>query len=164
MDRSLLSSSCLLAPLEASWGLLGTFLGALGASWAPLGASRGAFWSLLAPLGAPLGRRPKKGKKKTPKLTHLGCQKGPKIGPKTHQNRRQNRTSKKYLIKTVLGASWGDLGTFSVPSGGHRMHSPCSGARFFEKSLFLKKWPSETDFGPTWAPKGSKMEPKRHPK
>ena len=136
--------------MGASWGLPGRLLEPLGASWGAL--------------GAPLGRRPKKGRKTIPKMTHLGCQKEPKIGPKTHQNRRQNRTSKKYLFKTVLGASWGDLGAFLGPSRGHRMHSPCSGARFFEKSLFLKKWPSESDFGPTWAPKSPKMETKRHPK
>ena len=90
---------------------------------------------------------------------------------KSSQNQSQNDPksksifkSEKTVFKTVLGASWGDLGAFLGPSRGHRMHSPCSGARFFEKSLFLKKVPSETDFKPTWAPKRLQKESKRHPK
>ena len=86
------------------------------------------------------------------------------MAPKTHQNRRRTRTSKKELFKTVLGASWGDLGTFSVPSRGHRMHSPCSGVRFFKKSPFYTKWVPRTTLERFWSQLGTNLGAKREPK
>ena len=132
----------------------------MGPPGAPFGASWATFWSLLGPLGAPLGRHPKKEQKSTPKMTVLGSPTGSKMGPKTDQSRTRNRTSKKYLFNTVLGASWGDLGAFSVPSRGHRTYFPSSGAQNSKNHIFLKKSCLGPMFGQLGRPKGPKREPK----
>ena len=97
----------LLRPLGASLGLLGTFLGALEASWAPLGASRGAFLEPLGAswgtLGAPLGRRPEKGQKTIPKMTHLGSQ-------KSDQKRTKIEDKIEHRKSTSSRPSWERLG------------------------------------------------------
>ena len=90
--------------------------------------------------------------------------------PKTHQNRKRNQTSKKYLFETVLGASCGDLGAFSLPSRAHRMHSPSSGASFLKNHIFLKNRVLDqflanlsTQKGQKGPPNGAQKGPKTSP-
>ena len=132
--------------LEVSWGLLGPALGSprfLFSNKSKKGKTRGGVW----------------GPKRVPKRTQNRVQDGPKSMTKSN--------IKKYLFRTVLGASCGDLGAFSVPSKGHRMHSPSSGAQNL-KNHFFRKSVSWSDVWPTWAPKGSQKgaqrDPKEHPK
>ena len=115
----------LLGTFGTSWGSLGASWGPLGASWEPLGSlSRhlrdllGRSWGLLGahvfgdlnlvnlgvPFGAPWGA--------------LGIPKGSQIEPKPDQLRSQYLTSKKYDLKSILGASWSNLGTLLVTSWG----------------------------------------------
>jgi len=53
----------------------------------------------------------------------FGCRKDAQMEPKWHPKRtkigHEIRHQKKDLFKTVLGASWGDLGAFLVPSWEH---------------------------------------------
>ena len=129
--------------LEVSWGLLGPALGSprfLFPKGSQISKTRGGVW----------------GPKRVPKRTQNRVQDGPKSMTKSN--------IKKYLFRTVLGASCGDLGAFSVPSKGHRMHSPCSGARFLKNPYFFEKSCLGPIFGQLDHPKGPKGSPKWSPK
>ena len=80
-------------------GGLGAVLGGLGSAWLIQG-----HFGVVASLRRAVFWRPKEG------------QDDAKMRPKTDQNRRQKRRRKKMLLKIVLEPSWGDLGSFWVPS------------------------------------------------
>ena len=87
-----------------------------------LDPQRGAHPSLVAPLGHP-----------------LGAQKGTQTDPKTIKNRSENSRGKKTDPRrsgTRLGAILGCLGGDLGPTWTSKSCCGCSGARFFEKSLF----------------------------
>ena len=165
---SWLPFGCSGLPFLYSWLPVGAFWAPLGASWAPLGASwapLGASWGDLkiqvrnwSDFGSP------KGAKREPK----GSQNGTKMEPKTDQNRRQISTSKKAVFKTVLGPSWGDLGSFSVSPGVKHVDISLGFICVFEHSRFSIKYRFKNHLGPNLARLGSilapKMEPKWHPK
>ena len=79
--------------LWSSWALLGGFWSLLGTKMANFGCqngSQGAFLEALGAswgaLGALLARGPKKDRKRTPKMTDLGCLLGAKTEPKSIKN------------------------------------------------------------------------------
>ena len=103
-------------PLGASLG------GLLGASWGPKTIKNGdantSPFLEPKPLQATTVLGPQEGHQEAPKGAQKGLQKGPQIEPITDQNRSQFLTWKKALFKTVLEASWSQLGAFWAPSWG----------------------------------------------
>ena len=108
--------------------VLGAFFEALGVSWGLLGPPGGAMHACMHAcvharmhacmhLGPLLGASSFFDRFWGRFWTQKVPQKCPKTEPKTTQNRCQNLRRKKMLFRSLLGASWGDLGSFWVVSG-----------------------------------------------
>ena len=129
-------------------------MGALGRSWGDLGTTRNNHQKIDA------------------KNDRFWVPKGPpdgiKIGPKTYKKSMQKTMRKQNRNKTVLGPSWGDLGSFVVAPGGlfllffYWFLKLVVNIRFLKNISFQK--PSWTDLSSIWGrfgcPKGAKMAPK----
>ena len=142
-------------------------MGFLGASWEPLGAS----WGLLGRSSdfSPnfyrfwLPKRTQKGAKGEPKWHQKGTQYGQKS--KTKCDKKRNLSE--LVLDTLLGSSWVCLG----PTWTSKSCCGPRGARFFEKSFFVKNRSWKPILDRTWAnlgaqecpngpPRGIKNEPK----
>ena len=85
-----------------------------------------------------------------PPRCHLGGQNATKIDPKTIKNRSQKSRVKKTDPRrswTRLGAILGRLGCHLGPTWTSKSCCGCSGARFFEKSIFRCSDGFGTNFG-----------------
>ena len=103
-------------------GLLGGSFGCLGGSWEALEGSGGRLGSILGGLESPWvvkGRFRASELLRSPSFGRAnGGQDEAKMEPKTDKNRCRKRSRKKMLLKIVLERSWGDLGSFWMPSWG----------------------------------------------
>ena len=100
------------------WALLGRSWGGLRRSWDDLGAT-------LRAVHFPIYFLIDFGREKGAQREAKGRPKSSKIGPKTSPNLRRFSKGKKSLFKTVLEASWVDLGTLGPP---HFCTPACGGA------------------------------------
>ena len=105
-------------------------------------------------------------------MANLGPQNGAKMGPQNAPKSKTKLNTKNIRVKTVLGASWADLGPFSVPSWGAKTFKNHWFSLVFLKISFLEKItvqePSWTELGANLgaqeAQNGAQEAPKTGPK
>ena len=149
-------------PLGGSWGPLGGVLGGPGASRRRLGSLLGASW------GAP-GTIFFEDEFLIVFLIDFDSEKGAQRGgfgePKLVQNRSKNEDENRDEKKTLLGASWVDLGTFWGAIGRAKTMKFYWFYHYFLKIDVLedKRHPRAISVR-FWSKKGAKMAPKWLPK